>query len=102
MSTFGLEAEVLRQAGLRWRELGELMDRTSQDLSAAPVTGVAAEVRHAATAFLTAWSGFAEESAEIAEGFATALAATADGALLTDRAVGETLQGLDARIGPQR
>ncbi|WP_181309525.1 hypothetical protein [Nocardioides campestrisoli] len=91
-------------AGLpgRWEELEALMKDAGQELSGAPVGGLGSSARGAARSFLTAWSGYAGESREIAAGFVTALQATATDFSGTDQGQAHDFSNLDGRLGPER
>lgn len=84
-----------------WSRLEELMRSTSRDFSGATVAGLAPSVQGAAKAFLDAWTGYADESAAVARGYATSLAAFAEDMGTVDQSSGEHFADLDSRLGPR-
>ncbi|ANH38175.1 hypothetical protein I601_1744 [Nocardioides dokdonensis FR1436] len=102
MSQMGMEYNALRAGSRRWAALGELLDETAKDFGAAPVAGLAPDCQGAATSFLSAWQGYAGESAAIVEGFATALEEVVGSTTETDSATGSGFETLDSRLGSAR
>lgn len=102
MSQLRLEHAALRTGGQQWRALQELMATTSRDLEGAPVAGLPPAVQPAGTTFLSRWAGYAGQSAEIAGGFAGALAAAQDDFLRTEDATDRRFSDLDGRLGSAR
>lgn len=96
------EAAAIAIGVERWEELEALMQDARQDLGSASVAGLAPGVQGAASSFLSAWSGYAEESRAIAEGFVGALRdATADMGSTDSEQAGDYGQ-LDGRLGSGR
>ncbi|NHC21845.1 hypothetical protein G6553_01475 [Nocardioides sp. IC4_145] len=102
MSTFGAEYSGLSYGSGNWRVLAELMTSTSRDLAGQGTGALAPSVQAAAEAFLTAWSGYADESSTIAIGFADAIDAQAVDYSTTDEGSGNRFTDLDGRLGPAR
>lgn len=102
MSQMGLEYNAIRTAVGDWERLEELMTTSRRALADASTGALPSSVQGAASGFLTAWSGYAAESAAIASGFAEALDATSLDFAGTDEADGAHWQQLDGRLGPQR
>ncbi|GAB2456495.1 hypothetical protein GCM10027062_40900 [Nocardioides hungaricus] len=102
MSTLGVEQPALAAGSADWRALAELMTGSSRELGDQSTAGLASSVQGAAASFLAAWSGYAEESAAIATGFADALDAAGRDFWRTDQGAGEELTDLDGRLGPRR
>lgn len=102
MSNLGIEYNQVENAAGRWDELAGLMTDTERDLADASAAGLAPSVRAAATAFLTAWSGYAGESSDIATGFGEAMRARVTDYQGTDQASRNALTDLDGRLGPAR
>jgi hypothetical protein len=102
VSTFGLEYNALTAGAQDWRDLAELMTDTSRGLADQPTSAIPASAQDAAASFLSAWSGFAGESAEIATGFAGALDATRSSYRSADDATDQRFAHLDGRLGPRR
>lgn len=102
MSQMGLEYNALRAGSERWSSLGELLEETARDFGSAPTGGLAPEVQGAARAFLSAWEGYAGESAAIVEGFSTALEEVAARTAATDSHTRGEMDALDSRLGPAR
>lgn len=98
----GLEYNALRAGSERWSGLGELLGETARDFGSAPTTGLALEAQGAARAFLSAWEGYAGESAAIVEGFSTALEEVAARTAATDSSTRGEMDALDSRLGPAR
>ena len=99
---FGLEYDALGQGHEGWTRLGALMATTGSDLDGADTGGLAPGVRHAAATFLTAWSGYATESAAICDGLAGALRRLGTDVLATEEQRQAAFGALDGRLGPQR
>ncbi|WP_121256266.1 hypothetical protein [Nocardioides ferulae] len=99
---YGVVPEPLAFAARDWGDLAELMERSSSDLGGQGVGALAPSVQAAASAFLTAWAGYAGESAAIARGFSSALDALVADATHTDDAIDTHFGGIDARLGPAR
>lgn len=78
------------------------MATTQTELADAPVTGLASGVQGAASAFLSAWSGYAGESAAICEGMGEALRLLVHDVTATDEQRQAAFSRLDGRLGPQR
>lgn len=97
--TFEMEYGAMTSASQEWRDISELMDGTVSKLSGTSSGVFAPSVQSKATAFVTAWKGFARESADIALGFAEGLEAN----VLDQKAVDEVIRdGFDGRLGPSR
>ncbi|QIK77087.1 hypothetical protein [Nocardioides piscis] len=92
-----IDYDSLAGASQEWRDLGELMDDTADRLSSATPGVFAPSVRGAAAAFLSAWQGFARDSAGVANGLADALELNVD----DQRAVDDVVRdGFDFLLGP--
>ena len=102
MSHMGLEYNALRAGSERWASLGELLEETARDLGAAPTGGLAPECQGAARALLSAWEGYAGESAAIVDGFSTALEEVAARTAAVDSSTSGDMEALDSRLGPAR
>ena len=102
MSGLGLEYGDLGRGDQDWSRLAELMRTTESDIKGAPTNGLAPSVRGAASRFLTAWSGYAGESAAIADGLAGALRAIGNDVLATEAEREQEFGRLDSRLGPAR
>lgn len=102
MSQMGLEYDAIRTAVGDWQRLDELMTTSRRALADASTGALPPSVQGAASGFLTAWAGYAGESAAIAAGFAQALDATSLDFAGTDEADGARWQQLDGRLGPAR
>ena len=102
MSQMGLEYNALRAGSERWASLGELLEETARDLGAAPTSGLTPECQGAARAFLSAWEGYAGESAAIVDGFSTALEEVAARTAAVDSGTRGDMEALDSRLGPAR
>lgn len=102
MSTMGVEGNALRTGSADWARLSELMTSTSGSVGEASTAGLAPSVQGAAAAFLSAWSGYAGESAAIATGFSGALDAASDDFTNRDDEADQRFSQLDSRLGPAR
>lgn len=102
MSEMGIELNALRSGSRDWTELAERMATVSALFEQTSSTALGESVRAAATGFVDAWAGYAQESADIATGFSGALTAAADSYGETDDASGQGFSDLDGRLGPAR
>lgn len=102
MSELGIEYGQVDKAAALWDDLSALMAESERDLSTASTAGLGSSVQSAATAFLTAWSGYAGESADIATGFGDALRARVADYRGTDQGSRDDFTNLDGRLGPAR
>ena len=82
-----------------WGELDTTMQGSRTRLGALAVTAFGESVRPAATAFVEAWRGYADESVEICAGVAEALTTMAVDVDRTDAEVAQGFEGLDGSIG---
>lgn len=92
----------MRSASTAWGEQADEMEKTSKEIAGLSVSGLAPSVQHVASSFLEAWSGYAQESADIASGFADAINATADHINDVDEVSKSWLNRLDGHLGPTR
>lgn len=99
MTSFGMEYGAMSSATQEWRDISELMDGCANKLSGASTSAFAPSVQPTATAFVTAWKGFARDSAGIATGFAEALEVNVFDQSALDEVVRD---GFDGRLGPAR
>lgn len=102
MGGMALEYGALGSGDEAWTRLAELMRNTQQELSDAPAAGLAPSVRGAASSFLTAWAGYAGESAAIGDGLAEALRVLQYDVATTDEERQQIFRDLDGRLGPAR
>jgi hypothetical protein len=102
VSGLGLEYGEIGRGDEDWSRLGELMRTTEGELRDAPTSGLAPSVQGAATGFLTAWSGYAAESAAIADGLAGALRLLVGDVRATEEQRQEEFSRLDSRLGSAR
>lgn len=102
MSGLGLEYGEIGRGDLDWSRLAELMRTIGSDLDGATAHGLAPSVQGAATGFLSAWCGYADESAAIADGLAGALRALRNDVLATEAERQQEFGRLDSRLGPAR
>lgn len=100
MSQLQYEFGAINVGASHWEELEALMADAAKELGQAPVSGLAPGVQGAASAFLSAWAGFAEESRAMANGFAGALRAAAADMGGTDQSQSGQYDSLDGRMGP--
>jgi hypothetical protein len=91
---------ALRNAVDGWEQVEPLMRSTSGDFATASVSALAPSVQSAATTFLSAWKGFADESAAIVGGFAEQLTAFTNDMVGVEDGVKTNFDSLDARLGP--
>lgn len=98
----GLEYAALSRGDENWSRVAELLRRTRSELADADTSGVAPGVRGAASSFLSAWAGYAAESAAISDGMAGALEVMVGDLQSTEQARQSAFRDLDARLGPQR
>lgn len=96
------DMQTLRLGTTGWESQERLMDSTASALRGASAGALPPSVQSAATTFLTRWSGYAEESAAIAQGFVGALKATANDYSTSDDAADRQFSDLDGRLGPSR
>lgn len=96
------DMQVLQRGTAGWESQERLMDSTASALGSAGAGALPPSVQSAATTFLTRWSGYAEESTAIAQGFVGALRATADDYSTSDDAADRQFSDLDGRLGPAR
>ncbi|WP_210438932.1 hypothetical protein [Nocardioides xinjiangensis] len=96
------QLESLRTGTDGWEDQESLMDATARDFRNASASALPPSVQGAATAFLSRWAGYADESTAIAQGFVGALHATADDYSTSDDAVDRQFSDLDGRLGPRR
>lgn len=89
-------------AAERWTEAAELASTASSLLGGESPYGMGSRVWPAATAFLSAWAGYATESAAIAAGYADALEGIVHDLASTDATNRERFEDLDSRLGPER
>ena len=102
MSNLSWDMSALEQGTAGWEDQERLMDSAARDLRGASTASLPPSVQGAATGFLTRWSGYAEESREIARGFLGALQATSNDYFTTDDAADSRFSDLDGRLGPAR
>lgn len=102
MSGLGLEYDELGRGDQDWSRLAELMRTTGSDIEGASTNGLPPSVQAAATTFLSAWSGYAGESAAIADGLAGALRAIGNDVFATEAEREQEFGRLDSRLGPAR
>ena len=102
MSTMGVELNAIKAASGDWDRLHELMTTSQRSLADASTGALPPAVRGAASSFLSAWAGYAGESAALASGFSDALDATAADWTGTDEADAARWDTLDGRLGPSR
>lgn len=102
MSQVGVEYNSIRAGVQDWRALSQMMTRTSGSLADQTISAIPPTARTAAQAFLTAWAGYAAESADIATGFAGALEATQNNYTRADDEADRRFADLDGRLGPAR
>lgn len=102
MGEMGLELSSLRAGSRDWSDLSDRMTTTATYFEQASAFSLGDSVQAAATSFLDAWAGYAEESAAIATGFSDALTAAADGYGGTDDTSDQGFSDLDGRLGPAR
>jgi hypothetical protein len=99
---YGIDPGSIPTAVTKWEDVGELMTTTKTELAGQSPIGFAPSVQGAASAFLTAWSGFAGESRAIADGFVSALQSTQSSYGRSDQLSAGELDRLDGRLGPAR
>jgi hypothetical protein len=102
VSGLGLEYGEIGRGDEDWSRLADLMRTTAGELEGAPVGGLAPSVQGAATAFLSAWAGYAAESAAIADGLADALRLLVGDVRATEEQRQEEFGRLDSRLGSAR
>lgn len=102
MSVLGAEYDPLVATAEDWRSLASLMTGTSRDLAGQGTGSLPPSVQGAASSFLSAWSGYAEESAAIAEGFAASVDARVTDYSGADDGSRDQMTDLDGRLGPAR
>ncbi len=95
----GLEYGSLASGVEDWTRLGELMRSTGSELDDASTAGLAPTVQGAAQSFLTAWSGYAGESAAISEGLSEALGLLTTDVTATEEELTARFGTLDGRLG---
>ncbi|WP_101523457.1 hypothetical protein [Nocardioides houyundeii] len=100
--TIGWEYDPLVAGAVKWDDLGTLLQDSAKDLGSASTGGLAPGVQGAANSFLTAWQGYAGESAAIAAGMAGALRASVSDVQGTDGEQSGGYSALDSRLGPSR
>ena len=96
------DLQTLRLGTAGWESQERLMDATARALDSASASALPQSVQQAATTFLDRWSGYAEQSAAIAQGFVGALRATGNDYSTSDDATDRQFSDLDARLGPAR
>ncbi|GAA5108009.1 hypothetical protein GCM10023339_06560 [Alloalcanivorax gelatiniphagus] len=96
------DMQALRLGTTGWESQERLMDSTATALRGASAGALPPSVQAAATTFLTRWSGYAEESSAIAQGFLGALRATANDYSTSDDQADRQFSDLDSRLGPAR
>lgn len=96
------DLQSLRQGTTGWESQERLMDSTARAFESASSSALPPSVQSAATTFLTRWSGYAAESAAIAQGLVGALQATANDYTTSEDAVDRHFSDLDGRLGPSR
>lgn len=97
--TLGIDYGAMGGASQEWRDISELMAGTKGKLDGASPGVFAPSVQGAATAFVSAWQGFARDSADIATGFAEALELNVYDQRVVDEVVRD---GFDGRLGSAR
>lgn len=102
MSGYGLGPSSVPWAAQAWEDLAELMEKTRSELASTSSTGLAPSVQTAASAFLTAWSGYAAESRTMADGFVGVLNSINARYGEQEQLTEEQLKNLDGRLGPSR
>ena len=96
------DLQALRLGTAGWESQERLMDATATALRGASVGALPPSAQSAATTFLTRWTGYAEESSAIAQGFLGALRATANDYSTADDQADREFSDLDSRLGPAR
>ncbi len=102
MSGFGMEYGAIGRGDEDWARLAGLMRDTQGEFAGASTSGLAPSVRGAADAFLTAWAGYAGESASIGDGLSDALRLLLGDVTATEQQREAEFRDLDGRLGPQR
>lgn len=95
----GLDYGSLASGVEDWSRLGELMRSTGSELGDASTAGLAPTVQGAAQSFLTAWSGYAGESAAISDGLSEALGLLTTDMTATEEELTARFGTLDGRLG---
>lgn len=99
MSMMGVEYSAMQASIADWADLAERMDTLGGDLADTGTAGLPESVQGAAAAFLTAWSGYASDSAEIARNFSACLQACSDNYLQADAEATARFDDLDGSLG---